>query len=75
MTILRGDKIKVGSKWKPADGGNRVVVVEEVRWYPASDHEENHWYEVYYSWEKDGVKYTHDKDAFSFQCRYCLIEE
>ena len=71
--FFKPQEIKVGSRWIGSTGN--IVTVEKVRSYPASDHEENHWYEVFYSWEENGVKKTHNKDQFSFQCRYYLILE
>jgi hypothetical protein len=47
------------------------VTVEGINQYGST----NSWYEVVYSWEENGVKKTHDKDQFAFQCRYCLIVE
>jgi hypothetical protein len=72
--IFKPKEIKVGSRWVAADGGG-LVTVEEIKMYPASDHEENHWYMIYYSWYENGEKKTHHKDHFSFQCRYCFIIE
>lgn len=69
--IFKGNEIKPGSRWMGT--GSTIVTVDEVKCYRlagASD-----WYEVHYSWESDGEKFTNDKDAFSFQCRYCLIVE
>lgn len=53
--------IKVGSRWAPADGADREVVVTKVN--------DNGWIE--YLDESTGESY--DRDYFSFQCRYCLI--
>lgn len=71
--IFPGQSIKEGSRW--ISSGNNVVTVDKVVSYPASDHEDKHWYVVHYSWEENGERRTHHKDAFSFQCRYCLITE
>ena len=73
--FFKPHEIKVGSRWARADGSKGYVTVDKVKVYPASDHEENHWYEIYYSWEKQGQKATHHKESFAFQCRYCLIIE
>ena len=67
--IFKAHEIEVGSRWISAAGG--IVTVEGLNLYGSIDP----WYEVVYSWERDGEKFTHDKDAFSFQCRYCLIVE
>jgi hypothetical protein len=73
--FFKPHEIQVGSRWARADGSRGYVTVEEIKVYPASDHEENHWYEIYYSWEENGVKKTWQKETFAFQCRYCLIVE
>ena len=73
--IFNREELKVGTRWVPADGVNLVVTIDEIKIYPASDHEEHHWYEIYYSGELNGEKYAHHKDHFSFQCKYCLIVE
>ncbi len=73
--IFPREELKVGSRWVPADGANLVVTIDEIKIYPASDHEEKHWYEIYYSGELNGEKYSHHKDHFSFQCKYCMICE
>lgn len=62
--ILRPDEIKEGQIWAPADGSNR-----EVRVINCFDD----W--VQYEWHDDGVRKSHIKDAFSFQCRYCLVQQ
>lgn len=69
--IFPGQSIQAGSRW--ISSSNNIVTVDKVVSYPASDHEDKHWYVVHYSWEENGERRTHDKDAFSFQCRYCLI--
>ncbi len=67
--IFKGDEIQVGSRWIGASGG--IVTVEGLNTYGST----TPWYEVVYSWYENGEKITHEKDAFSFQCRYCLIVE
>lgn len=71
--IFKGTEIPVGSKWMSSSGS--IVTVEKVVGYPASDHEDHNWYDVHYSWMENGEKKVHNKDYFSFQCRYCLIVE
>jgi hypothetical protein len=73
--IFKPHQIQPNSRWCAASGSNHIVTVEKVVSYPASDHEENHWYVVHYFWEENGVKKTHNKDTFSFQVRYCKIVE
>lgn len=67
--FFKAHEIQVGSRWIGSSGG--IVTVEGLNTYGSTDP----WIEVVYSWEKDGEKFTHEKDAFSFQCRYCLIVE
>lgn len=67
--IFKGDEIEPGSRWISTTNG--IVTIEEVKLLNTSDGYE--WHEVYYSWEVEGERYTHEKDSFSFQCRYCLI--
>ena len=55
-------ELKVGTKWAPADGGDRVVEIRGV---------EGEW--IMYG--EYGNDRTYEKDHFSFQCRYCLIVE
>lgn len=69
--FFKAHEIQVGSRWVRADGSKGFVTVEGLNSYRSTDP----WYEVVYSWEKDGKKFTHEKEAFAFQCRYCLIVE
>ena len=69
--IFKPEEIKVGSKWIRADGSGGIVTVEGVNQYGSMEP----WTEVEFSWDFDGEKVTHAKDAFSFQCRYLLIVE
>ena len=73
--IFNREELKVSTRWVPADGANLVVTIDEIKIYPASDHEEKHWYQIYYSGELNGEKYSHNKDYFNFQCKYCMIWE
>jgi hypothetical protein len=66
--IFPGQSIQAGSRW--ISSGNSIVTVDKVVSYPTIH---NNQYHVHYSWEENGERRTHDKDAFSFQCRYCLI--
>ena len=70
MIILPANKIKIGSKWKRADGISQIVVIEGINTYGSIDP----WTEVVYSWEENGIKQQAQKDCFSFQCRYVLIK-
>jgi hypothetical protein len=69
--IFPGQSIQAGSRW--ISSSNNIVTVDKVVSYPASDHEDQNWYHVHYSWEENGERKTHEKDSFSFQCRYCLL--
>ena len=75
--FFKPHEIKVGSRWISSCG--YIVTVEEIKKYRVGYHgnpsKEYDWYEIYYSWEENGVKKTHDKDQFAFQCRYFLIVE
>jgi hypothetical protein len=76
--IFKGNEIKVGSVWAPADGGNWTVTIEDVKYYPPkvnTQYNEYGWFDVYYSWYEKGIKKIHDKEVFCFQCRYCLVIE
>ena len=68
--IFNPHEIQVGSRWVPADGSNQIVTVEDLISYGGGD-----WIEVVYSWELEGVRDINEKDAFAFQCRYCLVCE
>lgn len=65
--FFKPDEIEVGSRWMGSSGG--IVTVEGLNQYGSTDP----WTEVVYSWMENGEKRTHEKDCFSFQCRYCLI--
>lgn len=65
--FFKAHEIQVDSRWIGVCG--HIVTVEGINSYGS----ESPWYEIVYSWEENGVKQTHDKDLFSFQCRYCLI--
>jgi hypothetical protein len=67
--FFKAHEIQVGSRWIGSSGG--IVTVEGFNSYGSTDP----WIEVVYSWQLNGEKFTHEKDAFAFQCRYCLIVE
>ena len=71
--FFKAHEIQVGSRWARADGSKGYVTVEGLNTYGSNPTDP--WIEVVYSWEKDGEKFTHEKDVFAFQCRYCLIVE
>ena len=60
-------ELKVGQKWAPADGADRVVIIRELISYEDGD------INVIYGDHANDTSY--EKDSFSFQCRYCLIVE
>lgn len=62
--FLKFDEIKVGSVWKPADGGKGYVVVVGK--------EDD---EIFYTHSANKVPQTYDKSTFSFQVRYYLTDE
>lgn len=61
--ILRTNQILAGQVWAPADGSNRTVTVESTT--PPGT--------VTYYWGERGETKRHSKEAFAFQCRYCLV--
>ena len=60
--ILPKHRIQHGQTWAPASGSNHTVRIIAVR---------DDW--VCYSWQENGRTQYHEKDVFSFQCRYCLV--
>jgi hypothetical protein len=75
--LFKGEEIQVGSHWISSSGG--IVIVEEIKTYTVPKYNDQNdlynWYDVYYFWEEKGERRTHNKDSFSFQCRYSLIVE
>jgi hypothetical protein len=69
--FFKAHEIQVGSRWARADGSKGYVTVEGFNTYGST----NPWIEVVYSWELNGEKFTHEKDVFIFQSKYCLIVE
>lgn len=65
--ILNASELKVGQQWSPADGSDRVVVIRALEPYGKAG-------EVAVLYGEHGNDRTYDKDSFSFQCRYCLID-
>lgn len=65
--IYKQDELKVGQRWAPADGANRVVEIRSL------DPDASGMIWVQYG--EYGTDRTYEKDYFSFQCRYCLIVE
>jgi hypothetical protein len=61
--ILPANKIEVGQVWAPTSGGNHTVTVFDVDQFG--------W--VRYSWLDGGKEISNEKEAFAFQCRYCLV--
>ena len=72
-TFLKSNQITIGSKWKRVDGSDQIVTIQEIKNYPASDHELSNWSEVYYSWGIGEAVVTNHSDHLSFQCRYCPL--
>ena len=62
--IYPTNEIKVGQIWAAADGSDRTVRVLKV---------DGDWVE--YEWQELGKTISHEKLAFAFQCRYCLVVE
>lgn len=57
--ILPLEQLEVGQRWAPAAGGNYEVEIVGIRG-------------TWIAYEGDGQP-LHEKDAFAFQCRYCLV--
>ena len=70
---FKSEDLKVGSRWIGSSGHIVTLDKIEVRDVPNSS---SPWVTVHYSSVKEnGEVVTHDKDLFSFQCRYCLMIE
>lgn len=69
--IFKGSEIEPGSLW--IGSGSTTVKVEYVVECKSKEEDSKPLFDVFYSWYENGVKKTHSKDSFSFQCRYCLI--
>lgn len=55
------NEIKPGQEWQGSSGS--VVTIESV--------DADGW--VTYWWTERGERKSHTKEAFAFQCRYCLV--
>jgi hypothetical protein len=60
--ILKPDQLAAGQTWAPASGSDYTVKITGI------DGDL-----VRYEWEEGGSVVSHEKDAFAFQCRYCLV--
>ena len=60
--IFPVEDLVIGTRW--ASTGNTLVTIESIG---------GEW--VTYSWFEGDSKKTHEKSAFAFQCRYCLVLE
>jgi hypothetical protein len=58
--FFQPEEMAASSQWISAAGN--IVNIERIE----SER-------IYYSWKEDGEMKTHNKDSFSFQCRYSLI--
>ena len=58
--IFPTNEIEPGQEW--ASSSNAIVVVESV------DQDL-----VTYTWTENGETKRHTKEAFAFQCRYCMV--
>jgi hypothetical protein len=72
-SFLKSNQIIIGSKWKRIDGSDQIVTIDDIKNYPASDHELNNWSIVHYSWGIGKDVVTNHSDHLSFQCRYCPL--
>jgi hypothetical protein len=62
--IFKSEELASGQRWAPASGNNYEVKIVAV---------DGEW--VTYEWEENGERKFHEKDSFSFQCRYCKVVE
>ena len=60
--IFPHNELKVGQLWSPADGSNKVHKIVDI----SEDY-------VFHIDIETNIQYR--KDAFGFQCRYCMIME
>jgi hypothetical protein len=60
-------QLKVGTTWASADASDRTVKITKLEQVSGGI------YWVTYVGSDDNT--THEKDWFSFQCRYCLVVE
>lgn len=58
--ILPADAVQPGQLWCSSSGNTVKVTRIGGDW-------------VEYEWYEDGVRRTHEKLNFAFQCRYCLV--
>ena len=61
--ILDKREIRPDQRWRDSTGS--PVIVTETQWIDGDLF-------VYYKSEGSGSPIIHDRDSFSFQCRYCL---
>ena len=66
LGILNVNDICPGQKWI-GSGGNIVTICKVEEILMGND------YMVTYTWMKGETQVYHEKLAFAFQCRYCLI--
>jgi hypothetical protein len=72
--IFPANEIKVGSIWQGSSGSLvEITEVKEFRW--TYKNKEQIDFDVFYKWVDNGKEVFHNKDSFSFQCRYCLVTE
>lgn len=63
QTILDKTLIRPGQLWR--DSAGSTVVITRTEWFDGE-------LCVFYRPQYDSDGLVHDKDSFSFQCRYCL---
>lgn len=64
--IHHPDLIVPGQVWAAASGNGHAVRITSTNRYGNGTHD----VDVAYEWYVDGKRREHDKDSFSFQCRY-----
>lgn len=68
--IFPASELKVGQEWAQADGTDRAVVIRELEPYGPTELGQ-----VAVRYGQYGNDTTYEKDSFSFQCRYVLVEK
>ena len=70
--ILSVNDICPGQKWI-GSGGNIVTICKVEEILMGNDEYERTDYMVTYTWMNGETQVYHEKLAFAFQCRYCLV--
>lgn len=70
--IFPPEEIEIGSEWQDSTGCCvKVIAKQEINHEYNGKINKATW--ISYSRHEKGAVKTHEKDSFSFQCRYCLM--